>query len=119
METHMTRSISIRNLALGVITIALMCEAMLAQEGVPLDLKPPPKFGWRVNQRLVQSLSQNTQAGAKVGLGGAGGITDGTTNAIIAVCRKQSSAASSILGSAKADELNPQPLPPKGGSAPL
>jgi hypothetical protein len=112
----MTRVISIRQIALGVVTLALICEGMSAQEGVPLDLKSPPKFGWHVNQRLVQSLSQNLQAGAKVG--GNGGITDGTTAAIIAVCRKQASAASSLLGSARADELNPQPLPPKG-SAPL
>jgi hypothetical protein len=98
----------------GFITLALICQQMRAQESVPLDLKPPPKFGWHVNQRLVQSLSQNTQAGAKVGTGGAGRITDGTTAAIIAVCRKQASAASSLLGSARADDLNPQPLPPKG-----
>jgi hypothetical protein len=109
---------------LAVITLAFICEGMSAQESVPLDLKPPPKFGWHVNQRLVQSLSQNTQAGAKVG--GTGGITDGTTSAIIAVCRKQSAAASSLLassasglnGSARADELNPQPLLPKA-SGPL
>jgi hypothetical protein len=123
-EMHMTRASksAIETALFGVITIALMGQAMRAQEGVPLDLKPPPKkpadFRWHVDQRLVQSLSQNTQAGAKVGLGGAGGITDGTTSAIIAVLRKQSAAASSLNGSTRADELNPQPLPPRG-SAPL
>ena len=115
----MTRLIAMKQIALGVIALTMICQGMRAQEGVPLDLKPPPKFGWRVNQGLVQSLSKNAQAGAKVGIGGTGGITDGTTAAIIAVCRKQSTAASSLLGSARADELNPQPLPPKGGSAPL
>jgi len=123
--TRLTKS-RIEIAVLAVITLAFICEGMSAQESVPLDLKPPPKFGWHVNQRLVQSLSQNTQAGAKVGVGGAGGITDGTTSAIIAVCRKQSAAASSLLassasslnGSARADELNPQPLPPKA-SAPM
>jgi hypothetical protein len=114
---------------LGVIILALICEAMRAQEGVPLDLKPPPKkpieFRWHVNQRLVQSLGQSTQAGASVG--GAGGITDGSTAAIIAVVRRQSAAASSLLapaasspgGSSKADELNPQPLPPNASGPPL
>jgi hypothetical protein len=119
----MTRLVSLRQIALGVITLTMICEAMRAQESVPLDLKPPPKkpadFRWHVDQRLIQSLSGNSQSGAKVAIGGAGGITDGATAAIIAVCRKQSSAASSLLGSARADELNPQPLPPKGGSAPL
>jgi len=123
--TRLTKS-RIEIAVLAVITLAFICEGMSAQESVPLDLKPPPKFGWHVNQRLVQSLSQNTQAGAKVGVGGAGGITDGTTAAIIAVCRKQSSVANSLLassasslnGSARADELNPQPLPPKA-SAPM
>jgi hypothetical protein len=119
----MTRSISARRIALGVITLVMICEAIRAQESVPLDLKPPPKkpadFRWHVDQRLVQSLTRNSQAEAKVAIGGAGGITDGTTSAIIAVLRKQSAAASSLSGSTRADELNPQPLPPKGGSAPL
>jgi hypothetical protein len=122
---HMTRltKANIGIAWLGIIALALICEGMRAQESVPLDLKPPPKkpieFRWHVNQRLVQSLGQNTQGGAQVG--GAGGITDGPTAAIIAVCRRQSAAASSLLasaasspgGSSKADELNPQPLPPK------
>lgn len=108
--TRLTKS-SIEIVWLGVMTLALTCGMSAQQEGVPLDLKPPPKFGWHVNQRLVQSLGQNTRAGAKVG--GTGGITDGSNAAIIAVVRKQSSAASSLLGSARAGELNPQPLPPK------
>ncbi len=103
---------------LGVVILALTCGALSAQqEGVPLDLKPPPKrpadFHWRVDQRLVHSLSKNTQAGAKAALGGAGGFTGGLDNAIIAVLRKQSAAASSQIGSASQVELNPQPLPPK------
>jgi hypothetical protein len=103
---HMTR-LTKSNMGmawLGIIALALICEAMRAQESVPLDLKPPPKkpieFRWHVDQRLVQSLGQNTQAGGKVGVGGAGGITDGSIAAIIAVCRKQSAAASSLLASA-------------------
>ena len=97
---------------LGVISVALISAGMSAQEGVPLDLKNPPKFGWHVNQRLVQSLSQNTQAGTTVG--SAGGITDGTTTAVIAVCRKQASAASSLVVSARAEEVSPQLQPSKG-----
>lgn len=108
--TRLAKS-SIEIVWLGVMTLALTCGMSAQQEGVPLDLKPPPKFGWHVNQRLVQSLGQNTRAGAKVG--GTRGITDGSNAAIIAVLRKQSSAASSLLGSARAGELNPQPLPPK------
>jgi hypothetical protein len=102
----------------GIMMLALTCAALSAQqEGVPLDLKPPPKrpsdFRWHVDQRLVQSLRNNTQAGAKTAPGGAGGFTGGVDVAIIAVLRKQSAAASSQIGSASRVELNPQPLPPK------
>ena len=103
---------------LGVVTLALTCGRLSAQqEGVPLDLKPPPKFDWRVNQRMIQSLGQNTQAGAKAG--GTGGFTGGVDNAIIAVLQKQSAAARSQIGSASQVELNPQPLPPKASGGML
>lgn len=110
--------------ALGIAMLVLTCAALSAQqEGVPLDLKPPPKrpadFRWRVDQRLVQSLSKNTQTGAKAAIGGAGGFTGGVDNAIIAVLRKQSAAASSQIGSASQVELNPQPLPPKASGGML
>ena len=103
---------------LGIAMLVLTCAALSAQqEGVPLDLKPLPKrpsdFRWRVDQRLVQSLSKNTQTGAKAAIGGAGGYTGGVDNAIIAVLKKQSAAASSQIGSASQVELNPQPFPPK------
>lgn len=117
---HMTRAAgsNSRIAWLGTITLALICGRMSAQqEGVPLDLKPPPKLDWRVNQRLVQSLGQNTHAGAKAG--GAGGFTGGVDNAIIAVLRKQSAAARSQIGSATQVELNPQPLPPKASGGML
>jgi hypothetical protein len=110
--------------ALGLIVTTLTCGTLSAQgEGVPLDLKPPPKrpadFRWRVDQRLVQSLSKNTQTGARAAIGGAGGFTGGVDNAIIAVLRKQSAAASSQIGSASQVELNPQPLPPKSSGGML
>lgn len=105
----------------GLITVALTCGAMGAQqEGVPLDLTPhkkPADFRWSVDQRLVRSLTHNTQPGAKAGVARAGDITGGYNATIIAVLRKQSSAASSLLNSARAVELNPQPLPPKSSSS--
>lgn len=109
---------------LGAMMMALTCGMASAQgEGVPLDLKNPPKksgdFRWRVDQRLVQSLGKNTQAGAKAAIGGAGGFTGGVDNAIIAVLRKQSAAASSQIGSASQVELNPQPFPPKASGGML
>jgi hypothetical protein len=110
--------------AMMMVMMALTCGTLTAQgEGVPLDLKPPPKkpgdFRWRVDQRLVQTLGKNTQAGAKAAIGGAGGFTGGVDNAIIAVLRKQSAAASSQIGSASQVELNPQPLPRKSSGGML
>jgi hypothetical protein len=112
---------------LGAMTLALICLGSAQQEGVPLDLTPhkkPADFRWRVDQRLVKSLVQNTRPGARVAVGGSGGISDSSTAAIIAVLKKQSAAArslvvsggSSLTGPIRADELNPQPLPPKAGS---
>ena len=103
---------------LGIAIMVLSCGMLNAQgESVPLDLKPPPKkpgdFRWQVDQRLVQSLGKNTQPGAKLEIGGAGGFTAGVDNAIIAILRKQSAAASSQIGLSSQVELNPQPLPPK------
>jgi hypothetical protein len=119
-ETHMARWIrsGIEIAVLGITMLVLTCAALSArQEGVPLDLKPPPKrpsdFRWHIDQRVVQSLRSNTQAGAKAVPSGAGGFTGGVDVAIIAVLRKQSTAASSQIGSASQVELNPQPFPPK------
>ena len=103
---------------LGIMILVLTCGTLRAQgEGVPLDLKNPPKKSadvqWRLDQRLVQSLRKNTQTGPKAAIGGAGGFSGGVDNAIIAVLRKQSAAASSQIASASQVELNPQPLPPK------
>jgi hypothetical protein len=105
-----------------IVMMTLACVAMSAQqEGVPLDLKPLPKkpgdFHWHVDQRVVQSLTRSAQPGAKVGMGQGGGITGGANAAIIAVLRTQSSAASSLLS--RAEELNPQPLPPKASTPQL
>jgi hypothetical protein len=125
-EAHMARWMKsgMKIAGLVVMMLALTCDTLSAQgEGVPLDLKNPPKksgdFQWRVDQRLVQSLSKNTQTGAKAAIGGAGGFTGGVDNAIIAVLRKQSAAASSQIGSASQVELNPQPFPPKASEGRL
>ena len=119
-EAHMARWMKsgMEIAGLGIMILALTCRTLSAQgEGVPLDLKNPPKksadFQWRLDQRLVQSLRKNTQTGPTAAIGGAGGFSGGLDNAIIAVLRKQSAAASSQIGSASQVELNPQPLPPK------
>jgi len=103
----------------GAMAIALSSGAASAQVLKGSVTERSAQFRWHVNQRLVQSLGQNARPGAKAGA--PGGMADGSNPAIIAVLRQQSSAARSLVaassgGSTRADELNPQPLPPRGSA---